>query len=214
MTLTLRYMHPRDIGQVVEIDQAAFPTPWSPRSYAFEVQESAYSHMVVLEDNTPPATGGLLQVMRRVLSRGAVNGSAVNGMTAHGGRVLAYGGLWRIADEAHISTIASRLEVRGQGYGEVILAAMIRRAITLGATYMVLEVRVSNVVAQNLYRKYEFRVVDTKRGYYHDNHEDAFDMRLNLVDPALLERFNTRYAALRLRHDFVDRYTQGARPFP
>ncbi|NJL56729.1 hypothetical protein HC928_17405 [bacterium] len=77
---------------------------------------------------------------------------------------------------------------------------------------MVLEVRVSNTIAQNLYRKYEFRVVDTKRGYYHDNNEDAYDMRLDLLEPGLIERFNTRLTAVRLRHTFSDDYTEGVRP--
>ncbi|NJL56730.1 GNAT family N-acetyltransferase [bacterium] len=126
MSLTLRYMTTRDIGQVVEIDRAAFATPWSPRSYAYELQDSAYSHMVVLEDSIPAASSSLMQAVRRVLQRGVQPVNGANSPT-QGGRVLAYGGLWRIADEAHISTIATHPETRGQGYGEIVLAAMIRR---------------------------------------------------------------------------------------
>ncbi len=203
MSLTLRYMTLRDIGQVVEIDRAAFPAPWSARSYAYEVGESAYSHMVVLERASPAERAGWRRVVAW-LNRG-------NGVP-HTQQLVAYGGLWRIMDEAHISTIATHPAARGAGFGELVLAGMIRRAITLAAGYIVLEVRVSNTVAQNLYAKYGFEVVDTKRGYYHDNHEDAYDMRLSLTDSSVIERFNRRYVELSRQYNFFDGYTETRRP--
>jgi ribosomal-protein-alanine N-acetyltransferase len=39
-----------------------------------------------------------------------------------------------------------------------------------------LEVRVSNTIAQNLYRKYGFREAGIRKRYYSDNHEDALIM--------------------------------------
>lgn len=204
MTLNLRYMTMRDIGQVVEIDRAAFSTPWSARSYAYEVGESAHSHMVVLERSIEQPNGGLRKLVQQMLGR--ANGSHP------AQRIIAYGGLWRIMDEAHISTIASHPDVRGSGYGELMLASMIRRSIVLGAAYIVLEVRVSNTVAQNLYTKYGFRTVDTKRGYYHDNNEDAYDMRLNLTNYAMVERFEAQFRVLKQRMGFHDAYTETPRP--
>jgi ribosomal-protein-alanine N-acetyltransferase len=198
--LVLRYMRPSDIDEVVTIDRIAFDLPWSDRSYHYEVTESTYSHMVTLEytEDQPPAGW-----WRRLLSW---NGRAPKP------RVAGYGGLWRIADEAHISTIATHPAWRGRGWGELLLAGMIRRSMTLGAAYIVLEVRVTNTVAQNLYRKYEFDVAGVKPNYYRNNNEDAYDMRLNLDDAALRERFHRRYAALQARHGFVDLYTEAAPP--
>ncbi|MBK9746744.1 MAG: ribosomal protein S18-alanine N-acetyltransferase [Chloroflexi bacterium] len=122
--------------------------------------------------------------------------------------IVGYGGLWNIVDEAHVSTIATHPQFRGNGWGEVLLAAMIRRALTLGAAYIVLEVRVSNVVAQNLYKKYGFETVGTKTNYYHSNNEDAYDMRLNFTNPAAYrETFDPRFEALKARHHFADQYT-------
>jgi ribosomal-protein-alanine acetyltransferase len=121
--------------------------------------------------------------------------------------VVGYGGLWRIVDEAHISTIATHPNWRGRGWGELLLAGMIRRSLTLGAAYIVLEVRVGNIVAQNLYRKYEFEIAGVKPNYYRNNNEDAYDMRLNLVDVGMIERFQQRFAALQARHQFVDAYS-------
>ena len=198
MSLLLRYMQLADISQVVLIDQLSFDPPWSARSYAYEISESNYSHMAVLDqaEDGKPATG--LRRLVRNLGGGPPPGDR---------QILAYGGLWHIMDEAHISTIASHPEQRGHGYGELMLAGMVRRAITLGAGYIVLEVRVSNVPAQNLYKKYEFTIVDTKPRYYHNNGEDAYDMRLDLSDAARCRRLEERFAALREQHDLNDTYS-------
>jgi ribosomal-protein-alanine N-acetyltransferase len=193
--LVLRYMRPPDIDEVVAIDRVAFDLPWSDRSYHYEVTESTYSHMLTLEYTADKQPGGWWD---RLMGR--------NGRSPHP-RVVGYGGLWRIADEAHISTIATHPGWRGRGWGEILLAGMIRRSITLGASYIVLEVRVSNRVAQNLYHKYEFENYGVKANYYRNNNEDAYDMRLDLENAGMRERFNRRFAELRVRHAFVDLYT-------
>lgn len=199
--LTLRYMTSRDIPDVVEIDRQSFDMPWSARSYAFEIGESTYSHMVVLESRTEPERFGVSRLWRR----GARNGPLSS--------LVAYGGLWFIGGEAHISTIASAPLYRGRGWGEVVLAAMVRRSITLRATHIVLEVRISNVVAQRLYVKYGFQTVGVKPNYYSNNSEDAYDMRLELDGhPAYAGHFAERWSALQARHRFDDRYTDGTPP--
>lgn len=200
MTLALRYMRPSDIARVVEIDKQSFSTPWSARSYTYEIKESNYSHMVVLEDQREYTIQGWKRFLRNL--NGNTNGYEMR----H--NLLGYGGLWRIMEEAHISTIATEKSQRGKGYGEILLAAMIKRSLTLGATYVVLEVRVSNTVAQKLYEKYEFEVVDRKTNYYRDNGEDAFDMRLDLEDGGVVERFYAHYAEVQAKHAFSDNYTE------
>lgn len=203
MTLTLRYMQYADIPQVVTIDREAFETPWSARSYAYEVGESSYSHMVVLERSDPRPVNGWRKLVRSFNGGGASDTQR---------EVISYGGLWRIMEEAHISTIATRSDQRGQGFGEVVLVGMMQRAISLGAEYIVLEVRVSNRVAQNLYKKYEFYIADTKPRYYRDNNEDAYDMRLSLEDRAMLARFQQRIETLRQKIAYHDHYTTVDRP--
>ncbi len=194
MSLLLRYMRLTDVPQVVAIDQMSFVPPWSARSYAYEIAESTYSHMVVLDQVEAVPNSSL---WRRIFG--------TQREPSH--RVVAYGGLWNIVDEAHISTIASHPEMRGRGLGEIVLAGMIQKAITLFATYIVLEVRVSNVAAQNLYRKYDFVTVDVKKGYYHNNGEDAYDMRLDLCDSGVRARFEHRLHELRARVPFEDQFT-------
>ena len=43
-----------------------------------------------------------------------------------------------------------------------------------------LEVRTSNIKAQNLYRKYGFEIINIRKKYYKDNLEDAFIMKKDL----------------------------------
>ncbi len=196
-SLTLRYMRTADIGQVIAIDNVCFDPPWSARSYAYEISESSCSHMVVLERSEARAAPSR---WRRWLGLGSAGPES--------GLIVGYGGLWQITDEAHISTIATHPGWRGRGYGEILLAGMVRRACTLGAAYIVLEVRVSNYVAQALYHKYEFVVAGVKQRYYRNNNEDAYDMRLDLTDAGIRARFEERLAALRQRQPFADQYSE------
>ncbi len=89
-----------------------------------------------------------------------------------------------MAGEAHISTIAVHQKWRGRGLGEMVLVGLIDAAILRGAMEVTLEVRASNVVAQNLYRKYAFAQVGRRKAYYHDNREDALIMTTPKVDEA------------------------------
>jgi ribosomal-protein-alanine N-acetyltransferase len=194
--LSLRYMTTADIAQVVMIDNQSFDPPWSARSYAYDIREASHSHMVVLERHTPapPAPG-----WRRWLHGWGAPRSDQR-------QIVGYGGLWHIVDEGHISTIASHPAWRGCGFGELVLAGMVRKAITLGAAYIVLEVRVSNHIAQNLYLKYGFYTSGTKRRYYRNNNEDAYEMRLDL-DERSISRVERRFASVQARIPFVDHYT-------
>ena len=106
-----------------------------------------------------------------------------------GERVVAYGGIWVILEDSHITTIAVHPDLRGKKFGEIMLLHLLDETIERGASWITLEVRESNVVAQNLYRKYGFTVVSTRRGYYSDNNENALVMWAgNLKGPLYLNR--------------------------
>ncbi|HHV61773.1 MAG TPA: ribosomal protein S18-alanine N-acetyltransferase [Firmicutes bacterium] len=92
------------------------------------------------------------------------------------GRVVGYVGTWLILDEAHVTNIAVHPDYRRQGIGEKLLRSMMALAGSRGAKRMTLEVRVSNKPAQRLYEKLGFVRIGLRRGYYHDNNEDAIIM--------------------------------------
>lgn len=92
------------------------------------------------------------------------------------GRVVSYGGMWIILDEAHVTNVAVHPDYRGHHLGERMMEGMVERARSLGVARMTLEVRRGNIVAQNLYHKMGFVQLGVRRGYYTDTHEDAFIM--------------------------------------
>lgn len=170
MKLLLRAMRAEDIGQVVAIDADCFRPPWPKHSWREELAMGGHSHMVVLSDGPLARSGGWLLRLagRRVATE----------------RVVGYGGMWLAAGEAHISTLATHRDHRSRGYGALLLAALIRRALLRKACIVVLEVRESNRVARKLYHKFGFRLFAMKSGYYREGNEDGCDMRLDLDDPA------------------------------
>lgn len=93
-----------------------------------------------------------------------------------GEEVVAYAGMWLILDEAHITNVAVHPGYRGRRIGEVLLKVMMEEAKIRGAERMTLEVRVSNIPAQRLYRRLGFHPAGLRKGYYEDNNEDALIM--------------------------------------
>lgn len=93
-----------------------------------------------------------------------------------GGEVIGYAGAWIILDESHITNIAVAEAERGRGVGRKLTEALMQYISNLGAAYATLEVRVSNVRAQNLYKSLGFVSVGKRKRYYEDNGEDAFLM--------------------------------------
>jgi [ribosomal protein S18]-alanine N-acetyltransferase len=112
--------------------------------------------------------------------------------------VVAYGGLWVILEDAHITTVAVDPGHQRRQYGEQILVRLLDEAIERGACWVTLEVRESNVAAQNLYKKYGFTVVNTRRGYYSDNDENALVMWAGNLKGAV---FQSRLTSLKERLD-------------
>jgi ribosomal-protein-alanine N-acetyltransferase len=114
--------------------------------------------------------------------------------------ILGYGGFWLRAGEAHISTLAVRPNWRRRGIGELLLVTLLDRATELDAERATLEVRVSNVTAQSLYRKYGFQRVGLKHQYYRDQNEDALTMSTERLTSATFQgRFQRLKRALRER---------------
>jgi ribosomal-protein-alanine N-acetyltransferase len=92
------------------------------------------------------------------------------------GKLVGYGGLWHIVDEAHISNIAIHPNYRRKGLGRRLLTHLLKQAVERGATKATLEVRPSNMAAQRLYGSFGFEVIAVRKNYYADEGEDALIM--------------------------------------
>ena len=168
-----------DIEFVQQIERRSFSTPWSANTYRHELRSASNSRYIVARTSpTPPPPRDARQPARRGLLASLLPGlfgtSSVTARNPH--PIVGYGGLWLNVDEGHITTIAVSPEYRGRGIGELLLNGLIDQAMTLNTDMLTLEVRVSNIVAQQLYLKYGFRPSGTRPRYYTDNNEDALIM--------------------------------------
>jgi len=113
------------------------------------------------------------------------------------GEVVAYGGIWMMVDEAHVTTFAVLPEHRREGIGSRLLLALMDLAVELAANVATLEVRISNADARRLYERFGFRPVGVRPRYYSDNAEDALIMTTEeLPSTAMRERLERLRAEL------------------
>lgn len=96
------------------------------------------------------------------------------------GELVGFCGLWNVIDAAQITNVAVVERMRGHGIGEKLMREAMHIAKEAGMDVMSLEVRVTNTVAQNLYRKLGFQDGGLRKRYYADNGEDALVMWVNL----------------------------------
>jgi ribosomal-protein-alanine N-acetyltransferase len=135
-----------DLPAVMEIDRRSFSTPWSERTFEFELTENPAGNMLVAERQAQAA------------------------------EVIGYIGFWMIDGSAHINTLAVAMEDRRQGVARQLVTTALGMAKEKGATLASLEVRESNHAAQRLYEQIGFEVFGRRKGYYRDTGEDAIIM--------------------------------------
>jgi len=193
----IRPMEYEDIPQVAQIDREAFPGEWVFRS------QSAYKR-----DLDNPSVRYIVACNKRDASES--EGEAIQrlpwfkrlfGQERHlnvSENIVGFSGFWMMMKEAHIIAIGVRDGYRRLGIGEGLLIATIELAQMLNANVVTLEVRASNEIAQELYKKYGFRVVGRRQRYYSSDGEDAVIMSTdNIVSmpfQASLQHLKKAYA--------------------
>jgi ribosomal-protein-alanine N-acetyltransferase len=96
--------------------------------------------------------------------------------------IIAYAVAMLAVDEAHLLNLAVDPCWQRHGFGWRLLDWMAHTMHEYGARSLLLEVRPSNLGAQEMYRRYGFQKIGTRRGYYpaHRGREDAIVMRVAL----------------------------------
>ena len=144
--LILRKAVEADIEAISELEEICFPDPWSKESIKEEILNNEKALWIVAE------------------------------LMEDTPKVVGYIGIWQIFDEGHIMNVAVNPAYRGHHIGYDIMETMINVTQKMGITRWTLEVRASNTVAHNLYRKFGFKDAGIRKGYYLNNHEDAIIM--------------------------------------
>jgi ribosomal-protein-alanine N-acetyltransferase len=179
-----------DITQVADIERESFPSMWPQTAYRRELTNKIARYTVIAEppDERPTPQPGVWGALRRIA------GVSDPPWSEH---LLGFIGIWLMAGDAHIVTVAVRQSHRRMGIGERLLITAIEQAMEFGQEVVTLEVRASNDAARRLYEKYGFNNVGRRVRYYTDNNEDAIIM----TTPDLGgEAFRARFADLRQGH--------------
>jgi len=162
----LRPMTLDDLPQVYRIELDSFTLPWPFNSYVYELTGSNVSRCFV------------------AATTGAGDRKKIVGMIV----------IYLIEDEAHVATFAVHQEFRQNGIGWRLLHHALKETCSQGATHAFLEVRAGNLPAINLYKKFGFINVGTRKNYYADNHEDAILMNLDDMTLEHLATVETRFS--------------------
>jgi len=206
----VRPMDLGDISQVMEIEKDSFSSMWPSTAFKREIRHNRLARYLVAVEQTvqegetpandfgapgppapaapplsPPRLGRWLTELRRLF--GAEEDAEP---TPHGDLVIGFVGVWLVADEAHIVTIAVRESHRRRGIGELLLIAAIELTLMNERQLVSLECRVSNDVAIALYEKYGFQRLGIRPHYYSDNREDAIIMTAERVDQGPYQRLS------------------------
>ena len=211
MPYSVRLAREEDISQLAEIEKEAFPTNWPATPFKRDLSRESISVLVVGlppedDDPSPDAStkaeggaehaSGLVGFLARIF-RGQ-NSRQVNRRPAE--FIAGYVATSYMTDEAHVTGIAVRGPHRGRGLGELLLMSSIELAMRRNSRVVTLEVRVSNHIAQSLYTKYGFNQAGLRKGYYTDNHEDAYIMTTAPISsPEYSDKFRTLEQSYRER---------------
>lgn len=202
--VVLRPLEERDIAQATEIEQDTFPTLFPPTSFRKILKNRKARYLVGELNNSPSDKSKALgrtnadsnenqPLVTRIFDNARSMWSRPSGWNLGQQLLAGFVGAWHMVDEIHIVSVGVRTEYRGRGIGELLLIGAITESIDVGMNSVTLEVRVSNEIAKNLYRKYGFTERGLRKGYYSDDREDAVIMTVEAIDT---QPYNEKFLSL------------------
>jgi ribosomal-protein-alanine N-acetyltransferase len=113
-------------------------------------------------------------------------GYAAEVLLGENGTPIGYSVAMAGVDEVHLLNITVKPERQRQGWGRLLLDALVADCRTARKPHLLLEVRESNQGAHALYMRYGFEQIGLRRGYYpapQGQREDAIVMQLAIEAP-------------------------------
>ena len=135
----------KDVDQVVRLEQSLFHSPWTKEQFLYELNDNPFAKIFVVKI---------------------------------GDEIIGYIDYMITFNSATISKIAIKSEYQKNGLGSKLMEYMMDDLNSLGygeIETITLEVRISNIKAISLYKKFGFKEVNVKKNYYSDK-EDALYM--------------------------------------
>jgi ribosomal-protein-alanine N-acetyltransferase len=156
MTFTLRPFESSDLEQVLHINRMCLPENYTG-FFFLDLHRRFPETFLVAEDN-----GTVIGYIMCRIETGLPNFKIIG-----------------ITKKGHVISIAVLPQNQRQGVGRALIQEAIEAMLRYKAKECVLEVRASNTVAVNLYKKLGFEIVRTLHKYY-ANGEDAYLMAKKL----------------------------------
>ncbi|MDE0204931.1 MAG: ribosomal protein S18-alanine N-acetyltransferase [Candidatus Tectomicrobia bacterium] len=136
-------MLPGDLDDVLAIEHKSFSTPWTDTMFLSELRQGPASQLLVARLEKRPTT------------------------------IAGYVGYRAVLDEMHIMIIAVAPAWRRRGIAQHMLSQAMEQARQAACARAILEVRASNIGAQQLYFRLGFAPVGVRPKYYTRPSEDA-----------------------------------------
>lgn len=91
-------------------------------------------------------------------------------------KIVAYAGMHCTMGDCFITNVAVKSENRRNGIGKGLLNHLVKYAKEKDYNFVTLEVRKSNIAAQSLYKKFDFKEIGFRKNFYTNPKEDAIIM--------------------------------------
>lgn len=151
----IREMDHGHVPDVLAIERASYPAPWSESAFKNEIESGTSVAIVALVGETGE--------------------SGETGETVAGYLVG-----WIAADQVNVANIAVDTGHRRMGVGYGMMVWLLEEAIRRGCTSSSLEVRESNLAARSMYIKLGYRAVALRKSFYSNPTEDGVVMLKDL----------------------------------
>lgn len=154
------------LDDVMLIERASYDCPWSRHNFTDSL-DSGYAIQLLVARPTGSGSESDIQKAGARLQR----------------PILGYFVAMRGVDEVHLLNLTVASSYRQQGWALVLLEALVLWSRSEGAETVWLEVRGSNLRAQQIYSRYGFASLGVRKNYYppaDGRREDAFVMSFRL----------------------------------
>jgi len=145
---SIRNAVPGDLDDIMAIETASFPTPWSKETFRQEIDRE-WAAVWVLEPSKRMSQAPL---------------------------IAAFLDFWRVLDEVHILNLSTHPAYRRKGYARCLMQCLFSEIRLMGGGIVTLEVRPANRPARDLYVSLGFEITGIRKRYYKDTGEDAVVM--------------------------------------
>ena len=145
MIIEITPVTPEQVPEIVALDRVCLGGLWTASAYLREIESPRSTLLALYLKSSREASGSAIGIAC----------------------------LWAIVDEAHITLLAIAPKYRRQGFGQLLLLTLLENAVARKLEWATLEVNVNNTKAIDLYQKFGFEAVGTRKGYYQPAGDDA-----------------------------------------